>query len=461
MSTEALLFPEDTSAPESTPDNTPKPAPPSGTPRLRYAQRNQVEMRCESLDHLLPPEHQVRIVWGFVEQMDLSPLNAKIRAVAGHPGRDTNDPRILVALWLYATIDGVGSARELDRLCGEHLAYQWLCGDVSMNYHTLADFRPQHADFLRDVLAESVAAMQHQGLIDLKRVAQDGMRVRAHAGAKSFHRKPTLERCLEEARQQVEALEKQVHEDANAVNRRQEAARKRVAEERLERTQQALEEHAKLIDLREQQKREKGAKYDPEKVRASTTDPEARQIKMSDGGTRPGYNVQFSTTTEGGVIVGVGVTNSGSDSGQLVPMVEQIKEDQGQAPAEVLIDGGLTNLEDIEKVHEEHQVKVFGPIKDEEKKKASGIDPYEPRRTDGPGVAAWRIRMGTAEGKQIYRLRGQTAEWVNAGARNRGLYQVRVRGTQKVLAVALWYALAHNLLRWHALGQQKVAAQEV
>jgi len=326
---------------------------------------------------------------------------------------------------------------------------------VSLNDHTLADFRTEHTDFLRQLLTDSVATLQHQGLIDLQRVVQDGMQVRASAGASSFRRQPSLERCLDEARQQVAALEQQRDDDAGAVRRRQEAARHRAARERVGRLEQALHEHQELLALREQQRREKGAPFDPEQLRTSTTDPEARKMKMADGGTRPGYNVQLATTTAGGVIVGVAVTNSGSDSGQLAPMIGQIKDRCGQAPAEALVDGGFTTLEDIETVHRDQGTKVYGPVKDEEKKRAQGVDPFQPRPKDGPGVAAWRQRMGTAEAKAIYRLRAQTAEWVNAGARHRGLYQVRVRGVPKVLAVALWYALAHNLRRQYALQRQK------
>lgn len=316
-----------------------------------------------------------------------------------------------------------------------------------MNYHDLADFRSQHGDVLDGLLTDHVASLMHAELIDLNRVAQDGMRIRASAGASSFRRQPTLERCLEEARAQVQALRTQVEDDPTAVSRRQEKARERAARERQERLEQALAERAKLAELREQQKKEKGTKYEPEKLWTSTTDPEARRMKMPDGGTRPGYNVQFSTTTADGVIVGVDVTNSGGDGGQLAPMIEQIDERFGQVPEEALVDGGYTTLDDIEKVHAEHGVEVLGPIKDEEKKKEKGIDPYQPGKKDGPGVAAWRVRMGTEEAKATYRLRGQTAEWVNAGARQRGLYQVTVRGLAKVRAVALLYALAHNLLR--------------
>jgi hypothetical protein len=277
------------------------------------------------------------------------------------------------------------------------------------------------------------------------------MKVRASAGAGSFHREKTLQNCLQEAARQVQELRSQVDEDPGAAGRRQEAARLRAAEERLSRVQQALAERQTLLKLREQQREEKGVRFDPAELRTSTTDPEARRMKMADGGTRPGYNVQMCTATQGGVIVGVAVTNSGADGGQLASMIDQLRDRYGAAPKEALVDGGFTTLKDIEHVHEEHGVAVYGPIKDEQKKIAQGVDPHQPGKKDGPGVAAWRRRMGTAEAKAIYPLRASFAEWVNAGARNRGLYQVRVRGQQKVLAVALLHALVHNLLRAEAL----------
>jgi transposase len=425
------------------------------TPRLRLAERDQIEMRLASLDQLLPPDDPVRVVWAMVQGLDVSPLLSKIRAVAGTAGRDATDPRILLSLWLYATAEGVGSARLLNVLCQKHLAYEWLCGGVSMNYHTLADFRVLHGEFLNRLITECVGTMLHEGLIDLKRVAQDGMRVRANAGASSFRRKPSLEKCLQEAEAQVKALKNQVEEDAGAATRRQAAAQKRAAEERVERIEKALEEQAQMVELRAEQHRTKGVKNDPDNIRASTTDPEARRMKFPDGGTRPGFNVQFATTTEGGVIVGVDVTNVGSDNGQMLPMVEQIEKRYGRSPEEMLNDGGFTTLSDIEKVEQEHGTKVYAPVKNAEKQQKVGKNPYQAHKKDGPGVAQWRQRMGTEEAKTIYRLRAQTAEWVNAGARNRGLYQVRVRGLQKTKCIALWHALTHNLLRLAALRSRK------
>jgi transposase len=426
------------------------------TPRLRRPERAQGQMRTESLDQLLPPDHEVRVLWDYVSSVDITPLLASIKAVAGEVGRDATDPRLLLGLWLYATFEGIGSARQLNKLCQNHLAYQWLCGGVSMNYHTLADFRSQQTTFLDQLLTDSVATLLHEGLIDLKRVAQDGMRVRASAGASSFRREKTLQACLAEADAQVQALKNQVDEGASSATRRQQAARERAARERQERLQQALAEREKLLATREQQKKEKGVKFDPEELRTSSTDPEARKMKMADGGTRPAYNVQYSTTTETGIIVGVDVTNSGSDGGQMQPMLEQIEERYETLPEQALVDGGFTTLKDIEQA-EGNGVEVIAPIKNEENKKAKGEDPYQPYKNDGPGVGTWRQRMGTPEAKMTYRLRAQTAEWVNAGARNRGLYQVRVRGQQKVLAVALLHALVHNVLRAKSLREAKQA----
>src|ERR1700735_745434 len=420
------------------------------TPRLRRPQRDQGEMRVASLDDLLPPDHEVRVVWDYVGQLDLTALLQQIKAVPGQPGRDATDPRLLLALWLFATLDGVGSARTLDGLCREHLAYQWLCGGVSLNYHTLADFRSRHTASLDQLLTDSVATLLHQNLITLKQVAPDGLRVRASAGASSFRREPRLACCLEQAQAQVQALKNQVDEDSQAASRRQQAARTRAARERQERMEQALSERVKLLEQREQQRREKGVKFDPAQLRTSTTDAEATRMKMPDGGTRPAYNMQFATAVEGGAIVGVAVSSSGSDSGHMQPMLEQIATRYQEKPQQMLVDGGFTTLADIEQA-EQGGIEVLGPIKNEESKKAQGEDPYQAKKKDGHGVAAWRQRMGTDAAKQQYKHRSSTAEWVNAGARQRGLYQVSVRGRQKVLAVALLHALAHNLLRTVAL----------
>lgn len=415
--------------------------PKPGAKRMRRAVRDQIEFQTCAVDDLLPDDHQARIVWEYVCGLDLSPLIESIQAVEGDVGRPPADPRILMSLWLYATLRGVGSARELDRRSQSEVAFRWICGGVSMNYHTLADFRTRHVELLDRLLSEGVASLLSQELVSLDRVAQDGMKVRAAAGAASFRRRPTLEACLAEAEAQVQALRAELEGDATAGSRRQQAARRRAAEERAARVRQALGQLPQIEAAKK--KAEQG------KARASTTDPEARVMKMGDGGFRPAYNVQLATATGAQVITGVEVTNSGGDQGQMRPMVAQHAERYDAAPKELLVDGGFVKKEDIEQLSPpQGSTTVYAPVM---AAKDPARDPHTPRADDTPGVAAWRQRMATREAQKIYRERASTAECVNALARNRGLRQFLVRGRRKVKAVVLWFALAHNLMRTVAL----------
>ena len=393
------------------------------------------------MDQLLPEDHQARLVWEYVEGLDLTPLYERIRAVEGWAGRTPADPKILMTLWLYATLDGVGSARELARLCEHHVVYQWICGEVSTNYHTLSDFRTDYVEFLDNLLTESVAVLRQEGLVELHRVAQDGMRVRASAGAASFRRGPTLQECLKEAQEQVATLRAELESDPAAATKRQRAARQRAARERTEKIQKALEQLPEV----EAKKKPK----DRKKARVSTTDADARVMKMADGGYRPAYNVEFATDTPTQVITGVEVVNSAGDHGQMAPMVDQHQQRYDTPPEEILVDGGFAKKEDITKVSPpEGNTVVYAPV---QKSKDPNRDPHTPRADDTAAVAQWRQRMATEEAKEIYKERAATAECVNAIARNRGFWWFRVRGLVKARAVALWYALAHNLMRAVAL----------
>ena len=439
---EAVLFelPEPLPAQES--------ARTGGKPRLRMAVRDQVVMRTLALDQMLPFDDEARVVWDFVCQCDLSPLLAQVRAVEGEVGRKPADPRILTALWLFATLKGVGSARELDRLCERHLSYQWLCGEVTMNYHTLADFRVAHGDVVDGLLTEQVAALVHAGAVKLERVAQDGIRVRASAGKASFRRGATLEECLVEAKQRVEQLRQEIEDDPASASRREQAARRRAARERVERVTAAIEACAEVQAAKEK----RGGDSLKNAARASTTDPEARVMKMANGGFNPAYNVQFSTATDSQVIVGVDAVNAGTDGGQAEPMVEQIEERTGIRPPEVLLDGGFATHNEIQQLNDPEQgYKVYAPVKQEEKFREKGEDPFAPRRGESPELTEWRTRMGTDEAKAVYKQRASTAECVNALARQRGLNQFVVRGLAKVRTSAVWFALAHNLRRWATL----------
>jgi transposase len=420
------------------------------------AQRNQIELRAIDLEATVGPDHPVRNVWAFVERLDLSALYREIGSVEGRAGRAAIDPKILMAVWLYATVDGVGSAREIERLTQAHDAYRWICGGVNVNHHTLSDFRYARTELLDEVLTHSVAVLVDKGLVKLERVAQDGIRVRASAGAASFRRRSTLERCLEEAQAQVDALKRELEADPDASTRRGRAARERAAEERQKRVAQAL---AELAEIEEHKKKKSAPKKENEteeqyakrtEPRASSTDPEARVMKMADGGFRPAYNIQFATATDSQIIVGVEVSNLGSDLGELPPMLDQVEQRYEQRPAEWLVDGGYARHDDIEEA-DGRGTTVYAPVP---KPKEPSRNPYEPLVDDSVAIAQWRERMGRDEAKEIYKQRAATAECVNAIARGRGLMQFVVRGLNKVKAVALWYALAHNLMRTVALAAQ-------
>src|SRR5512147_919790 len=420
-------------------DQVPKTKPATtvrGRPRLRTANREQIIFRAAPLDALISPDHPARIVWGYVEGLDLSPLYDRIRSIERGPGRAPIDPKILMTLWLYATIEGVGSARQLDELCREHAAFQWIVGDVSTNYHTLADFRTDHVELLDDLLTKGVATLMAEGLVELNRVAQDGMRVRASAGAASFRRRPTLEQALTQAQEQVDALRDEVEGDPAATDHRHNATQQRAARARAERVQAAL---GRLPELEAKKKPDQ-----KDRARCSTTDADATVMKMADGGFRPAYNFQFATDTATQVIAGVAVETSGSDAGQLTTMVDQVEERSGKVPPEWLVDGGFAQHDQIEAVGGPGGgCTVYAAVP---KPKGPKVDRHEPKPGDGAAVAAWRVRMGTEPAKAISKERAATAECVNALARGRGLVCVLVRGVAKVRAIALWYALTHNLL---------------
>lgn len=415
----------------------------AGAPRLRYANRTQASFQMCSLEDMVAEEHPVRTVWAYVEKVDLAPLLANIKAVEGRAGSPPADPRILLGLWLYATLRGIGSARELDRRCVEDLPFRWLCGEVSMNYHTLTDFRGKHEEFLDNLFTNSVAGLLHEGLVTMDRVAHDGVKVRANAGAASFRSRGTLERYREEAKTQVEALKAELEADPGASTRRQKAAQERAAADRAARLERALQQLPEVEAAKKAKERDK--------ARVSTTDADARVMKMGDGGYRPAFNVQLATDTQTQIITGVDVTNSGGDQGKLAPMVEQHEERYGERPKEYLADGGFAKNEDIERIGAAGTT-VYMPV---QASKDPNRSPHTPREGDGPEVAAWRQRMGTPEAQAIYKERASSAECVNALARNRGLQQFRVRGLAKVKAVVLLYVLVHNLLRVGALRAER------
>lgn len=414
-------------------------------PRLRTADRQRV-IPSMPLEDLLQSDHQARLVWEFCSGLDLSALYDAVGSRVGGPGHPAIDPKICVALWLYATLEGVGSARALARLCCEHHAFRWLAGSVSVNPHTLADFRTTHLDFLDGLLTHSVAVLREQDLVDLDRVAIDGMRVRACAGAASFRRKQTLEEHLAEAKDQIDRLKEEMDDDPAAASRQQAAARERAARERQQKLREALR---RLPELEAKKKPD-----EKDKARASATDPEATVMKMADGGYRPAMNVQYAAVVGSGVIVAVSVLTVGSDMGQITPALDQIEARFGERPEEVLADGGFAKHEDLEQTQASGTT-AYVPVPEPKDKTR---DRFAPLGTDSEEIEAWRKRMATEEAKGIYKGRAPTIELANAQARNHGLTRLLVRGKAKALAVALWHAVAHNVRRWFSLRAEAALA---
>jgi transposase len=418
---------------------------PAGAPRLREPQRDQIELRAVDIESLIGADHPARVIWAYVEGLDLRELEDRIKAREHRPGHPPITPRLVLALWLYATSDGVGSARALAGLCKSHDAYRWLCGGVSVNHHTLADFRVDCADLLDRLLSEHLAALTKAGLVDLETLAQDGVRIRASAGAGSFRREASLDRHLVLAQAVVAELKREVHADPEASNRRIKAAKERAARERSERVKAAQAALAEIKRKRQELEEKGGNGKKQKEPRASTTDAEARVMKMADSGFRPAYNVQVVSAAGEQIIVAVEVGNNGSDHGLMRPALERLRALLGRLPKRHLVDGGFGSDDDIEWAHSQG-VEVYCPPKQSKK----GTDPYLPRRGDGAGVAAWRARMGSEAGKTQYQVR-TICECIHARWRNWDFRQLTVRGMKKARAVVLCYALANNILQGHRL----------
>jgi transposase len=404
--------------------------------RLRQANRHRVVPVPAQLEDLIPQDHLARLIWEVVEQLDLSAFYAHLKVFEGEPGAPAIDPKILITLWLYAISQGVSSAREIDDLRVTHIAYMWICGGVGLNYHTISDFRTDHEDELDELMTQVVKRLDAAGLMKLSTQGQDGMRVRASAGAASFRREPTLEKALKQAQSREAEVEQAGQAESDKRTAGQKAAQERAARERVARLEAAL---AEMPAARAAKKPD-----EQDKARVSSTDSEARVMKMPDGGYRPAYNWQFSVELSNFVITGVDVVNIGSDKAQMEPMVKQVVKRTGQLPKNWLVDGGFVKFTAIEALAALGVV-VFGPVPEP---RGEDRDRYAPSPTDSDIIAEWRQRMGTEEGKASYKQRS-LVELPNAHARSRyGIQQVRVRGHRKVCCVALWVAITHNLLVW-------------
>lgn len=478
---------------------------PSGKPRVKAINRQQMMLRPTDVESLVEPDHPVRAIWELAGRLDLKRYYAKIDAYEGAAGRPAMDPQLMISLWVYAYSEGVSSARQISRLCEFHPAYQWLTGLEPVNYHTLSDFRVEHQDELRELFIQVLGVLSSEGLVTLQRVMHDGTKVKACASGKSFRREKRIRAHLQMAREQVKAMEELSEEEMSA---RIVKAKQRVVREKQERLKLALEELEKIRESK------KGPEAKRE-ARVSMSDPEARIMKQSEGGYAPNYNVQISTDAEAGIIVGLGIVQSGSDQGELVEAIERVKENMNDLPKQVVVDGGFSTGETIVAMSEKG-IDLIGVFPEEQEASAGrfeqrGIAPqYRPEafvydaigdcykcpagknltyqgkqercgrlryiyqasncsecpnrkqccpkakkgrsiiRTElTPAVAAFKSKMETEEAKKIYRQRAPIAEFSNAWLKSKiALRQFRLRGLYKVTCEAMWACLTYNIQQW-------------
>ena len=418
--------------------------------RVVRPDRRQLRWDMVDLEGLLPADHRARLVWSFVESLDLSPLYDQVLSREGEAGRPAADPAVLLSLWLYATIEGVGSARELARLAQSDAAYRWLAGGVPLNYHGLADFRVESVEVLDRLLTQSVTALIAEGLISLDEIAVDGTKIRASAskevvqdGRKTFKIEAAVVERLAALKQELSTtrrlrrVEARPRASGRRVMFRSAPARARAALERLEAERKArAKTHAK----------DEAGKKEP---RASTTDPEARSMRFPDGAVRPAYNAQIAAAPKEGVIVSIAVTDRRNDAGLAGPMVDDIARRYGRTPGRLLVDASYATSRDIVALagHASGPVGVYTPPPGDrdDVKPASLARRIRKREKEHAFIKAWRERMASETGQAVYALR-KRIERINADRKNHGFGHLAVRGLIKAKAHALWHAIANNLV---------------
>lgn len=429
----------------------------TGGARVLRADRSQLSWDLIDLEALLPSGHRARVVWSFVAGLDLAPFYAAIGSREGEPGRPPPDPQVLLALWLYATLEGVGSARQLDRLVTQDVAYRWLAGGVSVNYHGLSDFRVGWSMELDRLLTESVTALVSEGIVELTEIAIDGTKVRAPASSRSFTRGGRLERIEQAARQRIEALKQEVESDPAGGQKRRHAAQERAAREaeaKVAKARAALERLRKEKEVRAKTHAKAEAKKGAPS--ASLSDPEARRMRFPDGAVRAGYNVQTAALPKSGIIVALSTTDRRNDTGLALPMAEQFARRYGCMPKRVLLDEGYVAQDDIVALaeHALGAVTIYMPPPTE--RAETELDPKSLRKREHDracepqAVKDWRVRMQTDEAKEIFKRR-KLIELIHAHYKNRALGRLTVRGSIKTQAIALWHALANNIMAAHRL----------
>ncbi|MBI4707727.1 MAG: transposase [Candidatus Omnitrophica bacterium] len=175
-------------------------------PRLLMVNRNQMRLHPVEVEKLVSEDHEVRAIWELVGRLDLSRYYESIEAKEGIAGRPTYDPQLLISIWIYSYSKGIGSAREIARLCEYDPAYQWFTGMDIINYHTLSDFRVKHREAMERVFVEILGVLSSEGLVTLERVMHDGTKVKANASGDTFRKEERITKHLEIAKEQIKHI---------------------------------------------------------------------------------------------------------------------------------------------------------------------------------------------------------------------------------------------------------------
>ncbi|HZC76823.1 MAG TPA: transposase, partial [Ktedonobacterales bacterium] len=414
--------------------------------RVISPDRTQLRWDMVDLDSQLPDDHRARLVWAFVEGLDLSEFYDRIKARDAVAGRPATDPRVVLAVWLYATLEGIGSARAIDRLCQQHAAYRWLCGGAPINHDLLAEFRRENAVLLDRLLTQSVTGLIAEKLITLEELAIDGTKARACAGRGSMSKRKRLERIEKAVAERVAELKSELDTDPGELERQRKKRALQAAQERAQRVARARQKLAEL----EQEKAARAETHATEEAnkgepKVSVSDPEARLMRLADGAVAPAWNVQVATAE--GFVVAIDPTDRRKDSGLAPGLVATVAERCGRAPQRLLADTTAMTREDIVTLAQQHpDMTVYSPPAPERSEvKASTLRARRSkRRREPPAVVAWRARMASAQGHEVYRRRKLT-ERAHGIIKNRGMTRFLVHGREKVRAVCLLQALALNL----------------
>jgi transposase len=427
--------------------------------RVIRPDRAQLRWDMVDLDSQLPDDHRARLVWAFVESLDLSEFYDRIKARDSVAGRPATDPQVVLAVWLYATLEGIGSARAIDRLCQQHAAYRWLCGGAPINHDLLAEFRRENAALLDRLLTQSVTGLIAEKLITLEELAIDGTKVRAHAGRGSMSKRKRLESIEQAVAERVAELKSELDTDPAEPERRCKRRALQAAEERARRVKQAQQKLAEL----EQEKAERAKTHPTEEAKkgepkVSVSDPDARLMRLPDGAAAPAWNVQVATAD--GFIVEIDPTDRRQDSGTAPGLVEKVAERCGRAPQRLLADTTAMTQDDIVKLAEQHpDLTVYSPPPSERPNVTAKTlrTRRRRRRHEPPPVMAWRARMASEEGQEVYRRRKLT-ERAHGIIKTRGMTRFLVHGREKVRSVCLLQALALNLSWANTLRRRTAAA---